>query len=470
MGVRSRPARTPRRPAARRGAPVGDAPPLDAREAREQASRCLDCATAPCRTACPLAIDVPGVLREVARGDFPAAARVLARSNLFPGITGRLCPQESACRATCTARPAVPEGTDPRLHPCATPVDVGRIETFLSAEVPAPGFERAPPSGRRVAVLGAGPAGMVGAGELARLGHAVTAFDSFHVAGGVLARGIPDFRLPRAALAGAIDLLGTLGVRFDLDAPEARSFDPDELFGEGFDAIFLSSVDAPPWLLGVPGETLRGVFRGTEFLTRLNLGADPGRELPGPVMVIGGGSGAVDAARAARRHGKGPVAIAYRRGRAEMTARPGDIDAALDEGVELLTWRVPVALLGDARGSVRRVRLVRSEPGDPDTDGRPRPIPRPGDEVELDARCVVLAVGAGGLPLIAHRRAGLATTGDGIPVITGATFETSRPGVFAVPPDPSGAAAIVVAMGEGRRASAAIDRFLRGEPAAPGFH
>jgi len=443
-------------------------------QARAEAIRCLSCKNEPCVTGCPVGVDVPGFLRLVADGDFRAAIRLIKETNLLPAICGRVCPQESQCQENCMVA---------KVHKdLGFAVSVGKIEAFLAdwereeggVELPPVG----PPTGRRVAIIGAGPSGLACAGDLRRFGHEAVVFEAFHKAGGVLVYGIPEFRLPKSIVQAEVDNLSRMGVRFEFDTIVGQTFTVDELFDEGFDAVYVATGAGLPYFLNVPGEDLNGVYSANEYLTRANLmGAYRFPEEDTPVLrrdhvaVLGGGNVAMDAARTALRLGAKNVYLVYRRSRAEMPARLEEVHHAEQEGVELRMLCAPVEIIGGSDGWVRALRVQRCELGEPDEKGRRRPVPIEGAYEELPVEIVIEAIGNGPNPLIPKTTSGLTTTRHGTLVVDEATMMTTRKGVFAGGDIVAGASTVILAMGHGRKAAAAIHAYLTPgtEPAAATF-
>jgi glutamate synthase (NADPH/NADH) small chain len=440
-------------------------------QARAEAVRCLACKNEPCVTGCPVGVDVPGFLKLVADGDFRGAIRLIKQTNLLPAICGRVCPQESQCQANCMVA---------KVHKdLGFAVSVGKIEAFLAdwereeggVELPPVGLE----TGKRVAIIGAGPSGLACAGDLRRFGHDAVVFEAFHKAGGVLVYGIPEFRLPKSIVQAEVDNLSKMGVRFEFDTIVGQTFTLDELFEEGFDAVYVATGAGLPYFVNVPGEDLNGVYSANEYLTRANLmGAYrfPVEDTPvlrrDSVAVLGGGNVAMDAARTALRLGAKKVYLVYRRSRAEMPARVEEVHHAEQEGVEFRMLCAPIEILGGADGWVRGLRVQRCELGEPDEKGRRRPVPIEGAYEELPVEVVIEAIGNGPNPLIPKTTAGLTTTRHGTLVVDPETMMTTRKGVFAGGDIVAGASTVILAMGHGRKAAAAIDAYLQnGQAASP---
>ena len=427
-------------------------------EALIEALRCLQCKRAWCVEACPVHVDIRLFLDRLADDDLAGAARSLLSDNALPCVTGRVCPQEIQCEGAC------PRGKR------GEPVAIGHLERYV-ADWAAEHVEQVEsdtavsPSGRSVAVVGSGPGGLTAAGELARHGHAVTVFEAFHIAGGVLGYGIPPFRLPRDVTAREIARLERLGVVVETNAIVGRTYELDELRHD-FDAVFLAVGAGLPVFLEIPGENLKGVYSANEYLTRVNLmGAfRPDADTPVAhgqrVAVIGGGNVAMDAVRTARRLGADDAIVVYRRTREELPARLEEVGHAEEEGVRFDFLVAPLEILGDDDGWVRGLRCQRMELGEPDESGRRRPVPVAGSEFELPCDLVVEAVGTRANPLLTHSAPGLDLDERGF-IAVDDNGETSLPGVFAGGDIVRGSATVILAMGDGKLAASAIDEHLR---------
>jgi len=437
--------------------------------ARAEAVRCLSCKNEPCVTGCPVAVDVPGFLKLVAEGDFRGAIRRIKETNLLPAICGRVCPQESQCQENCMVA---------KVHKdLGFAVSIGKIEAFLAdweredgVELPTVGA----PSGFRVAIIGAGPSGLTCAGDLRRYGHDAVVFEAFHKAGGVLVYGIPEFRLPKDIVAAEVDNLAKMGVAFEFDTVVGQTLSVDDLFDEGFDAVYVATGAGLPYFVNVPGEDLNGVYSANEYLTRANLmGAFRFPEEDTPVLrrdnvaVLGGGNVAMDAARTALRLGAKNVYLVYRRSREEMPARLEEVHHAEEEGVQFRLLNAPVEILPTPDGWVRALKVQRCELGESDEKGRRRPVPIEGAYEELPVEIVIEAIGNGPNPLIPKTTAGLTTTRHGTLVVDEATMMTTRKGVFAGGDIVAGASTVILAMGHGRKAASAIDAYLRRKASEP---
>lgn len=424
-------------------------------QAKLEAARCLQCRKPACVDGCPVGIDIPRFIREIAAGEVAAAGRTLKESSSLPAVCGRVCPQECQCEKRCVV------GIKDEA------VSIGRLERFAADALlkEAPSVTPPAPTGKRVAIVGAGPSGLTAAGELARHGHAVTVFDALHRPGGVLVYGIPEFRLPNAIVDAEVDGLRQLGVRFVLNTLVGRSLDLAELRAE-FDAVFLGTGAGLPRMLNVSGEALKGIYTANEFLTRINLmGADRFPDMGTPVtvgqhvIIVGCGNTAMDCARAARRLGHPKVTVVYRRTEAESTARVEEVLHAKEEGIEF-RWLVnPVRIHGSESGWIQQVDCAEMELGEPGPDGRRSPVPT-GRELTLECDTLVVALGFAVNPLLARTEPGLRTLRGGVVVVDEDTGETSLPGVYAGGDVITGGATVILAMGQARRAAAAIHRRL----------
>jgi len=431
--------------------------------AKEEALRCLACAKPTCTKGCPVAVKVKDFVELIIDGDYLGAAAKVREDNVLPAITGRVCPQEDQCEGGCIMSKKVPS------------VAIGHLERFVAD------YERrtgkigipvnAPPTGKRVAIVGSGPAGLSAAGDLVQRGHGVRVFEALHELGGVLVYGIPEFRLPKEIVRGEVDVLRRMGVEFETNVVVGRTVTVDELLGEeGYDALFVATGAGLPQFLGVPGEHLNGVYSANEFLTRVNLMRAyqfPDYDEPvydcrdKDVVVVGGGNTAMDAVRTALRLGARRASLVYRRSEAEMPARKEEVHHAKDEGVEFRMLTNPVELIGDDRGRVTGVRCVRMELGEAGADGRRQVTPIAGSEFLIDAAMVVVAVGTSANPLIQSTTPDLKTTRKNYIEADPETLKTSKEGVFAGGDIVTGGATVILAMGAGRRAAKAIDEYLR---------
>ncbi len=428
-------------------------------EAQLEASRCLNCKNPRCVSACPVNISIPEFISKVAEGAFAEAASVIARDSSLPAICGRVCPQETQCEGSCI------------LGVKGEPVAIGKLERFVadwSRENGGVKLETVPANGHKVAVIGSGPAGLACASDLAKLGYDVTIFEALHRPGGVLVYGIPEFRLPKDEVVEAeINEVRALGVKIETNVIAGRTVKIDALLDEeGFDAVFIGSGAGLPKFMGIPGENLNGVCSANEFLTRNNLMKAFRDDYMTPihagkkVVVVGGGNVAMDAARTALRLGA-ETTIVYRRTENELPARREEVHHAKEEGIEFAMLTNPVEILSDERGWVKAVKCIRMELGEPDESGRRSPVPVPGSEFEIETETVIMSLGTSPNPLIAKTTGGLDTNRRGC-IIADENGATSRPGVFAGGDAVTGAATVILAMGAGRKAAAAIHEYIQG--------
>ena len=429
-------------------------------DAVQEAKRCIQCKHRPCVDGCPVGVSIPEVLDALAAEDLPAAVRILQQDNALPAVCGRVCPQETQCEAKCV------RGVK------GEPVAIGYLERFVAdwamahpVQLPQPVLPAA--SGQRVAVVGAGPAGLTAAGELARAGHEVTVFEALHDTGGVLRYGIPEFRLPKEIIDAEVDRLVALGVNIDCNVIIGKTLTLDELRAE-FDAVFIANGAGLPMMLNIPGENLKGVYSANEFLTRVNLmeaGRNPHATTPivqgRHVAVIGGGNTAMDCVRTARRLGADRAMIIYRRSEEEMPARVEEIKHAKEEGVEFVMLTAPLEIVSNLEGWTSALRCQRMELGAPDASGRRKPLPVAGSEFDLPADVVVNAVGTRANPLLTASAPDLAVNQWGN-ISVDDTGATNLPGVFAGGDMVRGGATVILAMGDGKRAAAAINTRLAG--------
>ena len=427
-----------------------------------EAKRCLNCPKKPCQSACPVQIDIPAFIACVANEDMEGAYKVLSASSALPAVCGRVCPQENQCEGKCV-RGVKGES-----------VAIGRLERFVADwhrehcdEQPSVPQQ----NGHRVAVIGAGPSGLTAAGDLAKLGYAVTVYEALHLAGGVLVYGIPEFRLPKKIVQKEIDGLKAMGVQILTNMVIGKVLTIDELFEMGFEAVYIASGAGLPRFMGIPGESLKGVYSANEYLTRINLmkAYKPGSKTPiqksRRVAVVGGGNVAMDAARSAKRLGAEEVYIVYRRGMQELPARREEVEHAQEEGIIFRTLTNPVEVLGDENGCVCGMRCVEMELGEPDASGRRRPVVKEGSEFTLDVDTMIMSIGTSPNPLIRSTTPGLETNRHGCIVTNGEDGLTSREGVYAGGDAVTGAATVILAMGAGKQAARAIDAYIRGKNA-----
>ena len=402
---------------------------------------------------------IPEFIAQVAEGDFEAAYQIISEDSALPAVCGRVCPQESQCEGRCT------RGIKNE------PVGIGRLERFVAdwhRENVHTGPAVPAPNGHKVAIIGAGPAGLTAAGDLAKMGYKVTVYEALHVAGGVLMYGIPEFRLPKAIVQQEIDGLKALGVDIECNMVIGRILTVDELMGEyGYEAVFIGTGAGLPRFMGIPGESLKGVYSANEFLTRSNLMKAYRSDSHTPiyvgkkVAVVGGGNVAMDAARCAKRLGAETVYIVYRRGMAELPARKEEVEHAEEEGIIFKTLTNPVEVLGDENGCVRGMTCVEMELGEPDASGRRRPIVKQGSEFELDVDTMIMALGTSPNPLIRSTTPGLDADKHGCIITDGPDGLTSRPFVYAGGDAVTGAATVILAMGAGKEAAKAIDKAIQ---------
>jgi len=438
---------------------------FDEAAARLEAMRCLECKTKPCINGCPVNIDIPAFVTRIREGDFKGAIAKIREANCLPAVTGRVCPQESQCQAKCTVGKSKKDAEKS--------VSIGRLERFVADwERRNQAFEIPPvpaSTGKRVAVVGSGPAGLTVAGDLLKLGHEVVVFEAFHKLGGVLVYGIPEFRLPKEIVSAEAQILAKLGAKFETNVVIGQTITVDELLNEEkFDAVFVGTGAGLPYFMSIPGEELIGVYSANEYLTRANLMKAydfPNTDTPTirskNVAVFGGGNVAMDSARTALRLGAENVYLIYRRSLAEMPARAEEVHHAHQEGVQFLMLTNPIEIIGDDKGRVRAVRVIRMELGEADASGRRRPVPVKGSEHNIEADTVIEAIGNGPNPLVPATTQGLDTNKHGNIVADPATGKTSKKGVFAGGDIVLGAATVILAMGEGRKAAKAIDEYLK---------
>ena len=426
--------------------------------AMEEATRCLNCKNKPCVNGCPVNVPIPEFIEKVAAGDFEGAYEVITSENALPAICGRVCPQENQCEGKCV------RGIK------GEPVGIGRMERFVADYHMAnakPAEANIEKNGKKVAVVGSGPAGITCAGELIKKGYDVTVFEALHKAGGVLSYGIPEFRLPKALVAKEIKSVEDLGVKIETNVIVGRSVTIDELMEEGYEAVFVGSGAGLPRFLNIPGENLLGVYSANEFLTRVNLMKGyKFPETPTPVKigkrvaVVGAGNVAMDAARTAKRLGAEEVYIVYRRSEEEAPARLEELHHAKEEGIIFKFLNNPAAIVGDENGWVKGMEVIEQQLGEPDASGSRRPEPIEGSNYVLDVETVVIAIGQSPNPLIRQTTPGLECQKWGGIIVNEETMESSKENVYAGGDTVTGAATVILAMGAGKRAAAAIDEKL----------
>ncbi len=435
--------------------------------AMDEAARCLQCKKPVCVAGCPVQINIPLFLAQAAKGDFEGAYETIALQSSLPAVCGRVCPQETQCEGKCV------RGIK------GEPVGIGRVERFVADYHNARKSactEKPASNGHRVAVIGSGPSGLTCAGDLAKKGYEVTIFEAFHIPGGVLVYGIPEFRLPKAIVADEIQGLKDMGVEIATNVVVGRTVSIEELMEEGYEAVFIGSGAGLPRFMNIPGENLKGVYSANEYLTRVNLMKAYREDSTTPIMrggrvaVVGGGNVAMDAARTALRLGADKVYIVYRRSMEELPARREEVEHAIEEGIEFLLLNNPTEILGyrneaDRRdpknGFVTGMRCIRMELGEPDEQGRRRPVEIPGSEYVLDVDTVVMSIGTSPNPLIKNTTTGLEINRWGGIIVDESTGKTSLDGVYAGGDAVTGAATVILAMGAGKTAAAAIDEYIQ---------
>ncbi len=427
-------------------------------QAVDEANRCLNCKNKPCVGGCPVSIDIPEFIAKIKERDFLGAYDIIAKSSSLPAVCGRVCPQEKQCESKCV------RGIK------GEPVAIGRLERFVADWY----IKNAPKrvsdiksNGKKVAVIGAGPAGLTCAGDLAKRGYKVSVFEALHTAGGVLVYGIPEFRLPKSIVAKEIENLKELGVEVNTNMVIGRVLSIDELFDDGYKAVFIGTGAGLPRFMNIPGENLRGVYSANEFLTRVNLMKAYKDDSETPIQkakrvaVVGGGNVAMDAARCAIRLGAESVSIIYRRSEAEMPARLEEVEHAKEEGIDFLMLTNPIEIVGDENGAVSGMKCVKMELGEADASGRRSPVEIENSEFLLDCDCVIIAVGTSPNPLIKNTTKNLETNKRGCIVVQDESGLTSREGVYAGGDAVTGAATVILAMGAGKSAAEAIDEYLK---------
>lgn len=438
----------------------------DEAAALDEAARCLDCKNMPCVEGCPVKIHIPQFIEKVREGDFEAAYKIISESSSLPAVCGRVCPQETQCEQYCV------RGIK------GEPVGIGRLERFVAdwynsfdnADIEIP-----QQNGHKVAVVGSGPAGLTCAGDLAKKGYSVTVFEALHTAGGVLVYGIPEFRLPKKIVAKEIETLKKLGVKIETNMIIGKTLTVDELFDMGYESVFIGSGAGLPRFMGIPGESLKGVYSANEFLTRSNLMKAYESNSSTPIMnakkvaVVGGGNVAMDAARTALRLGAEKVYIVYRRSLDELPARKEEVEHAMEEGIEFKLLNNPTRILGYENPDDKRdpkndfvtgMECIKMELGEPDDSGRRRPVEVEGSEFVLDVDCVIISIGTSPNPLIKSTTDGLEVNKYGGIIVTEETGETTKENVYAGGDAVTGAATVILAMGAGKTAASAIDKKL----------
>ena len=433
---------------------LGYTPEMAVNEAR----RCLHCKNKPCVSGCPVGIDIPGFIAKVAEEDFEGAYEVLSASSALPAVCGRVCPQENQCEGKCV-RGIKTES-----------VGIGRLERFV-ADWHREHFHGEPKmpvsNGHKVAVIGSGPSGLTAAGDLAKMGYKVTVYEALHTPGGVLVYGIPEFRLPKEIVRQEIDGLKKIGVDVETNVVIGRTLTIDELFEMGNEAVFIGSGAGLPRFMGIPGESLNGVYSANEFLTRINLmkaykeGSKTPIQHAKNVAVVGGGNVAMDAARCAKRLGAENVYIVYRRGMEELPARKEEVEHAVEEGIIFKTLSNPIEVLDDGKGYVKGMVCQEMELGEPDASGRRRPVAKEGCTFTLDVDCMIMSIGTSPNPLIRSTTPGLETNSHGCIITNGDDGLTTRAAVYAGGDAVTGAATVILAMGAGKHAAKAIDEYIK---------
>lgn len=425
--------------------------------AMEEAERCLHCPTKPCISGCPVSVNIPDFIAQVKLGEFEKAYQIIHETSSLPAVCGRVCPQETQCEQKCV------RGVKGEA------VAIGRLERFVAdwhRENVKEEIQKPVSNGHKVAVVGAGPAGLTCAGDLAKKGYQVSVFEALHVAGGVLMYGIPEFRLPKAIVQNEINGLKQMGVNIETNMVIGRSESVDELFESGYEAVFIGSGAGLPNFMNMPGENLKGVYSANEFLTRCNLmkayieGSDTPIQRPKRAVIVGGGNVAMDAARCAKRLGVEEVTIVYRRSMEELPARREEVEHAMEEGIIFKLLTNPVRVLGDENGWVCGMECVEMELGEPDESGRRRPVEKKDSNFVLDVECMIMAIGTSPNPLIRSTTEGLDTNRKGC-LIADEHGATTRDGVYAGGDAVTGAATVILAMGAGKTAAKAMDDFIQ---------
>ncbi len=425
--------------------------------AMEEADRCLNCPTKPCVSGCPVSVNIPAFIKLVKEGNFKDAYHVIRNTSSLPAVCGRVCPQETQCESKCV------RGIKGEA------VAIGRLERFVAdwyRENVKEEAVKVESNGHKVAVVGAGPAGLTCAGDLAKLGYHVSVFEALHVAGGVLMYGIPEFRLPKAIVQNEIEGLKQMGVEINTNVVIGRSESVDELFEDGYEAVFIGSGAGLPNFMNMPGENLKGVYSANEYLTRTNLmkayrnDADTPIQRAKKAVIVGGGNVAMDAARSAKRLGVEEVTIVYRRSMDELPARKEEVEHAMEEGIIFKLLTNPVQVLGDENGWVKGIECVSMELGEADASGRRRPQEVKGSNFVIDCDCMIMSIGTSPNPLIRSTTSGLETNRKGC-LIADENGQTTREGVFAGGDAVTGAATVIMAMGAGKTAAKAMDEYIK---------
>jgi len=432
-------------------------------QAKIEASRCLQCKKAPCVAGCPVSIDIPAFVKYICEGDYRNAVHAIKNTNILPAICGRVCPQEEQCQKGCVVGKSL-GGTDKA-------VQIGKLERFVAdwemsqGKADPPAIK--PATGKRVAIVGSGPAGLTVAADVRREGHEVTVFEALHKPGGVLIYGIPEFRLPKAIVMREVENLKAMGVEMKYNMVIGNIHSVDELFAAGYDAVFVATGAGLPMFMRIDGENLNGVYSANEFLTRANLMkaySFPATDTPiarsKNVAVFGGGNVAMDSARTALRLGAENVYLVYRRSKTEMPARVEEVHHAEQEGVQFLLLQNPLRIIGDDKGWVKQVECIKMELGEPDESGRRRPVPIQGSEYMLEVDTCIVAIGNSSNPLIPDTTPDIETNKWGNIIVQESTMKTSKKGVFAGGDIVLGAATVILAMGQGRIAAGAINEYL----------
>ena len=425
--------------------------------AMEEAQRCLHCPTKPCISGCPVSVNIPDFIEQVKEGNFEEAYHIIHQTSSLPAVCGRVCPQETQCEQKCV------RGVKGEA------VAIGRLERFVAdwyRENINAAPEKPQSNGHKVAVVGAGPAGLTCAGDLAKKGYQVSVFDALHVAGGVLMYGIPEFRLPKKIVQNEIEGLKKMGVDIQTNVVIGRSESVDDLFDAGYESVFIGSGAGLPNFMNMPGENLKGVYSANEFLTRCNLmkaykeGVDTPIQHPKKAVIVGGGNVAMDAARCAKRLGVEEVTIVYRRSMEELPARKEEVEHAMEEGIIFNLLTNPVRVLGNDEGWVNGMECVKMELGEPDESGRRRPVEVQGSNFVLDVDCMIMAIGTSPNPLIRSTTDNLETNRRGC-IVADENGKTTREGVYAGGDAVTGAATVILAMGAGKKAAAAMDEYIK---------